>query len=208
MTQPIILKSSQIRQWGERQQPVVKREAYVFSIDFQFTLDLDRIRRARDRVNLSLQNTVSGTAGSTYHVQDEVLVKTADDVVRDVPSGLVERANAWLSVGSGGNGTITGRTLLLVDTDTSVQSEYSGVVSMDGPGFHALSGQATNREVFEGSAFISFRSQCERPRYRWLVENQLFGFGHVSVTYDPASTPTNLIAEVVFSYDLYSMGGG
>ena len=178
-------------EWEERSTPLPKDLVYVFSWDLEFFVQ-------------AVQRTASGGAtvvagvtpkvyfeadartvpakgtGFTYHVRDEVLIRSADGVVRNVPHANVHYAHDRVDVGGSGAGTLSGRALLNVDEGGTVSMEYTGVVTMVGDVAAVLSDARAGGEVSLGSAFISIRSASERAKYRWLMENQLFGFGRVS----------------------------
>jgi hypothetical protein len=220
MSQNNVVSSGPIRQWGERTMPIVTRKAYVFSLDLAFELDLQRVGRVRNAMFVSLQNPLRNakpppnaktkilSCGQTYHVQDEVLVKTADGVIRDVPRGKIRRSNEWVSIDDAGMGSVDGRALLALDVNTYVSIEYSGVIWLNGNVLRLLTQQSTDALDLDASTFISVRSQCEQPKYRWLVENQLFAFGRMHVTQPAWGSPKDWKCTLSFSYDVYSMGGG
>ena len=61
--------------------------------------------------------------------------------------------------------------------------------------------------TFTGSAFISMRTECPRTKFRWMVVNQLFGFGRVVVrpVLGKRGNTTGQCS-LSFSYDVYSAG--
>jgi len=227
MSQNNVVSSGPIRNWGERTMPLLKRQLYVFSIDLSFDVNLYHVGRVRDTVFVSLQNSTPSIetwaplfalskrdkhkplhCGEAFHVQDEVLVKTADGMIRDVPRGKFVRSNEWLSVGDGGIGSAAGRCLLVTDVDTYISIEYTGTIRLDGQALRLLTQQHDTELDLQASTYVSLRSQCERPKYRWLVENQLFGFGRLRVVQPAWDKPGDVwTCSATVSYDVYSMGG-
>ncbi len=192
-------------QFADRIVAVGRRMAYAFSLDLTVALD-SRPRGAGSRpCRAAMRQLEGGDPSFTYHVQDEVLVTTVDGVVRDVPRATVVRADDVLLVDAEGVGSLDGRLLLQLDADirATISVAYTGVVTM--PGGAGRIFELADREDVHGTAFISIRSECELSKFRWMVENQLFGFGrfhaHGAKTADSAWACT-----VDFSYDVYSAG--
>lgn len=192
-------------QFSDRIVAVGRRMAYVFSLDLTVALD-SRPKGAGGRpCRAALRQADGGDTGFTYHVQDEVLVTTVDGVVRDVPRATVARADDVLVTDAEGVGSLDGRLLLQLDADirATISVAYTGVVTM--PGGAGRIFEMTDMEDVRGTAFVSLRSECELSKFRWMVENQLFGFGRFRA-YKAMVADASWGCTVDFSYDVYSAG--
>jgi hypothetical protein len=189
-------------QWGERTALLDKTLAYVFSMDLAFTLRAPNFGSIGP-LGQGIRAVVAFDRGSTFHVLDEVLVTTPDGVVRDVPSGDVQRVDDRMVIDGAGTATLDGRVLLNVDGPISIA--YTGIATFRGGADRVLSAALADNgpssPLEAGSAYISLRSECERPKYRWMVENQLFGWGRVRVTREAGAA-----CRLSYSYDVYGAG--
>jgi hypothetical protein len=206
MTQPIVLSSGQIRQWGERRVPLVRTKAYAFSLDLtfdgkQFHVDHDACRAAAQFPRDS-EHTPFSNGSRLFHVQDEVLIRSADGLVRDVPhEAQVRRANVFVTASATGGADLEARLLLEWQKKAFLSMEITGVLAPGGPLLAFWSARDKCDETIRSR--ISVRTECDSANFRWLVQNQLFGWGYARVRRSAETEPWN--AE--FTYDLYSMGG-
>lgn len=187
--------------WGERTSLLDKGLHYMFSLNLEFELG-QRSLATVGAGHLAAVSSPSTDRGFTFHVQDETIARTGDGLVCSVPRGYVTRANDKIRIGDNGVATLDGRVVLDVEGPLSVA--YTGVAKFRGGAAQVLSdalrsgGEGPPR--MGGTAFVSLRTECERPKYRWMVENQLFGYGRVGVL------PKGGGCTLSFSYDVYAAG--
>lgn len=200
--------------WGDRFAPLPRKLTYVFSMDIPFDVEGQHYARGAGRVKMVLHSashpsTPPEKLGFTYHVQDEVLIRTPDGIVRDVPVGTLERADHHVHVDGGSTGSVDGRALLVAEGGGRVAIEYTGVVELNGEILDDFARPRKDPLPIERGAYLSLRSECDRPRFRWMVENQLFAFGRVrllDVTQHDEEHDT-WYGSLAFSYDVYVAAG-
>lgn len=191
--------------WNERWALFDKRLAYCFSLDVQYQLVVADYTAQRLQLN-----GISAPEPSTYHVLDDAVIKGADGALHEVPSVRVTRGEDWIEVRESGVGSLSGSLIL---QDDSLQGElltieYRGIVHVPDSYKQALEGRPLS--ATPGSAFITTRHECSHPKYRWLVQQQLFGFGHLRIesgtgSTSPIQTGLNRRPCVFdFTFDLYA----
>jgi hypothetical protein len=61
--------------------------------------------------------------------------------------------------------------------------------------------------AMEGSAYVATRYESSQTKFRWLVQNQLVGFGHATMQkLGDDDTPRTSRWTLALSFDLYSVG--
>ncbi len=221
MTQPIILSSGQIRQWGERRAPLRRTKAYAFSVDMTFLVDA-AWGRAPDKRSLdpeaelridsdACRFVAQGSSGphspfldksGLYHFQDEVLVKSADGGVRDVPHGApIVRAVVFGTESPAGGVDLYARVLANWQERTCLSFEVKGVLYPCGDLLRFWSASDAHARCDTIPSAVTVQTETDSSTFRWLVRNQLFGWGHLSVVHEERRRFAR------FTYDLYSMGG-
>ena len=204
-----------VLRWGERSTLLPKRLFYAFSIQVQFELSADRAAAVGRRLSVPLLTKPQrGDEWSTYHVLREDLVAFPDGVVREVPRGRLRRGTVFMDIGDNDVGDLQGRLFLETDTSATLVMTLSGVLSVSGGTVKLLDDAGpSGPSARQGKAFIAVHSDSEHTKHRWLVENQLFGFGRVTALPSPnASDEVHATAgrgpawELAISFDLYSAG--
>jgi hypothetical protein len=197
--------------WGERTDLLHKHVGYVFSLDLNYTFDLTGEIGPGSRIPIEAQ--APDGEMSTFHVLDENLVNTVDGVVRDVPRARVVRGTDWMTVGDTGVISLDGRLLLESDAGAAILTQYNGVLRI--PGLMARFRDAIARAAagrapapaMEGSAYVATRYESSQTKFRWLVQNQLVGFGHATMQkLGDDDTPRTSRWTLALSFDLYSVG--
>jgi hypothetical protein len=113
----------------------------------------------------------------------------------------VTHATDRILIGDNAVASLDGRVLLDVEGPLSIA--YTGVAKFQGGVAQAFANALAVppvRSLGSGSAYISMRTECERPKYRWMVENQLFAYGRVKIE----GTKEGCLLK--FSYDVYAAG--
>jgi hypothetical protein len=194
--------------WGERVTLLDKGLLYQFSMDLAFELGAQDIRPNRVGLLAALVSPVEDK-GYTFHVLDEVLANLNDGTVCNVPLGEVTRLHDTMLIDHRGTASLDGR--ILLDVEGPISVAYTGVATFAGGADRVLRAALPRTEEDKvprrafGSAFISLRSECPRPKYRWMADNQLFGFGRVDVQSRPHKFKSGGCT-LSFSYDIYSAG--
>jgi hypothetical protein len=229
MTQPIILTSADIRTWGERRAPLPRTKAYAFSLDMVFdgcpekatsdagadSVDVDgngqRAAMQGGAIAIAgIQNKPSSHAFTNhsrlYHVRDEVLIKGADGKVRDVPQDarIVHATVRFYGTPTGG-ASLHARILANWQNSAFMSMDVTGVLNPGGPLVRLWGDDALDDTI---ETQISLRTECESSTFRWLVQNQLFGWGQLRIEREKRKTnePKQPL-KAAFTYDLYTMGG-
>jgi hypothetical protein len=203
MTQPIILTSGQIRQWGERRTPLPRTKAYAFSLDLAFHDDDLTVDFAAQRAAAQGSGPRVADKSGLYHVQDEVLIKSADGAVRNIPQDAqIRHATVLVCASPTGGADLQARLLAQWESEAFLSMDVTGVLAPSGSLLRAWSEPRTGKFDETIQTTISLRTECENSSFRWLVQNQLFGWGQLRIRRDAKNKTT---AE--FTYDLYSMGG-
>lgn len=202
--------------WGERTDLLHKHVGYVFSLDLNYVFELTSAIGPGSRIPIEAQSPDGEM--STFHVLDENLVNTVDGVVRDVPKARVVRGTDWMTVGDTGVISLDGRLLLESDAGAAILTQYNGVLRI--PGLmarfrKAFAGRAPV-PAMEGSAYVATRYESSQTKFRWLVQNQLVGFGHATMQRlgdvaddtqaQAAQLPRASRWTLALSFDLYSVG--
>lgn len=205
--------------WGERTDLLPRRTAYVFSLDVSYAVASASIALFED--GFALPARARATRGwSTYHVFDEDLVTTADGVVREVPRVRVVTGSDRMLLDRNGVVNLNGRLMLQSEPGSGLSLQYGGVLKL--PGL-----RARLRRLFappssdddepgaapgvEGTVFVATRHESPQTKFRWLVQNQLIGFGTARAV-APAGEPRKpgdprADWSIDLSIDLYSAGG-
>ena len=195
--------------WGERIALVDKGLQYLFSINLEFLLDARSYGTTREGLLAAVvgRPDAGGSMGFTFHVMDEVLARLWDGTVCNVPLGHVTRMSDRIVIGYDGVANLDGRILLDVEGPMSIA--YTGVATFPGGADRvltaALPSLSRNLPIM-GSAFISMRTECPRTKFRWMVVNQLFGFGRVVVQPVFDALGNTNACSLSFSYDVHSAG--
>jgi hypothetical protein len=203
-----------VLRWGERSTLLPKRLFYAFSVQVEFELRADRAAAAGGRFCVPLTTRAqSGDAWSTYHVLREDLVIFPDGIVREVPRGRLRRGTGFMDIGQNDVGNLDGRLLLETDTGAVLVMSYSGVLTVTGGTARLLDAAAVApplQATRHGKAHIAVHCESEHTKHRWLIENQLFGFGHVTAVLLSAAggeAATDAPAwGLAVTFDLYSAG--
>jgi hypothetical protein len=205
-----------VLRWGERSTLLPKRLFYAFSIQVRFDIRADQAGVVGRRLTVPLTvKPQRGDEWSTYHVLREDLVVFPDGVVREVPRGRLRRGTVFMDIGDNDVGNLDGRLLLETDTSAMLIMTLSGVLSLSGGTTRLFDDDATGGPPTQkGKSFIAVHFDSEHTKHRWLVENQLFGFGRVTGLPRPSEPKGSYAApaigttgwELAVSFDLYSAG--
>ena len=179
-----------------------KRLAYAFSLDVTYRVLVADY--AKIRLHLS---AIEAPERSTYHVLDDALTKGADGVLHDVPRVRVVGGDDWMDLGEAGVGVVNGMLTLQTESLSAepLRMEYRGVAHLP-RGFERLLDEGKPSQV-PGTACIATRQACADPKYRWLAEQPLFGFGQVFLEQEPpapGSSCADAACRLKFSFDLYT----
>jgi hypothetical protein len=193
--------------WGERTELLGKRTAYVFSLDLKYALRISEVGLVRGGLLMPVRAQPS-RGWATFHVHDEDLVNTVDGTVREVPKARVVTGRDRMFVDGNGVINLDGRLLLESDGAGSIGVEYGGVIQITGlrARLEALfepPARTATRSTLRGTAYLATRYQSQHTKFRWLVQNQLIGFGTASLQPDGDDDQR---WEVELSVDLYSAG--
>jgi Protein of unknown function (DUF3237) len=181
-----------------------KRLVYAFSLDVHYRLLVPDLRTIRLKLC-----AIESTECSTYHVCDDAVTRGADGALHDVPRFKIVSGDDWIDLGEAGVGVVNG--VLVAQTMPAQQGalkiEYRGVAALP-RGYERLRGDGEPSAV-PGTAFISTRHACSDPKYSWLEQQPLFGFGQVSIGPAPAETASaesksKPVCRLKLSFDLYS----
>jgi hypothetical protein len=206
--------------WRERTAFLPKQTRYVFSLDLRLAFDQTslsglgpdvRVRAGTPRAEdlaaaLAGRSQASPGRGTepehlavadTYHVLNEELTTTVDGAVHELPLAQVVDVQDWLTVEESGVVGLSGRARLLTDDWASISMLYGGVVRL---GFAGARSLISERGEARGGAQVATRYEVDRPRYRWLSQAQLVGFGEATLVPVPGRNTKIL----TLSLDLYS----
>lgn len=179
-----------------------KHLVYVFSLDVAYRVTSDA-KKAGWRLS-----AIEAAESSTYHVRDEAVTTCAAGVRHDIPRVRVVCGEDRMELGSCGIGEVNGALLLHAASDPTepLRIDYSGIAYLP-RGFEHLRDDGRLSQL-PGTACITTRQACIDPRYRWLTEQPLFGFGQVFLEHD--ARPSEMfgappaVNRLRFSFDLYS----
>src|SRR5262245_39794956 len=176
--------------WTEHGSLLGKQLAYAFSLDIHYRMLSGAPAAARVRLR-----AIPARERSTYHVRDDGLTRCAEGLPREVPLARVIRGDDWMELSEHGSSKVYGSLALAADPPHSAALiiDYRGVASLP-RGFAAAAG-------VPGTAYICTRQRCELPKYQWLVQQPLFGFGQVFMEQDGATDEPAY--RLKFSFDLY-----
>lgn len=215
MTQPIILTSGQIRPFGERRTPLPRSKAYGFSLDMRFTgseVNVDPgARRTAMQGDLACPS-VEFKSSLIYHVQDEVLVRSAEGKVRQIPHEATVRRASVQIVGSPTRGAdLRARVLAQWQETTFISFDITGVLFPGGTLLRLWNTRTPGPFTDTIQTKVAIATECESATMRWLVQNQLFGWGQIELKrtdgQKPASGKVEQIYTAEFTFDIYSMAG-
>jgi len=215
--------------WGERTFLLEKSMVYVFSLDLHLEVPIEQMSMApmsdgmRLRARLATRKPdatyVSDPGWDTYHVLDNDLTKTADGRAHEVPTARVDDAQDWIHLRKSGVADLDGRLRLKTDDNVSISVEYTGALRFPGSVSRLFKDDAAHKTAtgdwvppVVGGAFIASRHDTSHPKYRWLAQTQLLGFGKAYASLLPESKDEStgrkegqaILLEL--SYDLYSGG--
>lgn len=198
-----------VLRWGERSALLPKRLIYVFSLQVEFVLRPDRAGVVGRRLVVPLETKPTrADQWSTYHVLREDLVVFGDGIVREVPRARVQRGTSVMEIGENDVGDISGRMLLDTDASATLAMSYGGVLTVEGGTSRLFQPAIAGSELpfREGKAQIAVHSDSEHTKHRWLLENQLFGYGRLAANLDRGHPHANSPAcwRIVASFDFYS----
>lgn len=194
MTQPIPAATP----WGDRWSLLDKRLSYVFSLSIDLQLD-DWDGHDR-RLRLSAADTATDAGPSLFHVFDERISPTADGSLHELPSAYLASAQQWLDVRPSGDASLHGRLVFETELGDPLTIECRGVAAVRGSFGRTLERIQVPGTSARGTSFIATRHECCHPKYRWLVLQQLIGFGELTLS--PTETPHSY--RFSFRYDLYA----
>jgi hypothetical protein len=138
-----------------------------------------------------------------YHFQDEVLVKSADDAVRNIPHGApIVRATVFATASPVGGADLCARVLARWQEQAFLSFEMTGVLLPCGALLRLWSPVAGYTGSDRIPSTVSFRTETNSSTFTWLVRNQLFGWGSLQTS--PGVKGRRMAR---FTYDLYSLGG-
>jgi hypothetical protein len=204
MTRPIILTSGDIRTFGERTAPLPRTKAYAFSLDLAFsgvTVD-GEAQRVAMRADASQDPSDTFRNGLIYHVQDEVLIRSADGKVRDIPHEATIASATALVVGSPtGGADLKARVLARWQQEAYLSFDIRGVLYPGGALLRFWSQRSPRSLTDTIGTQIAISTECQSANFRWLVQGQLFGWGRVELVRVGDQWTAR------FTYDLYSMTG-
>ena len=188
--------------WSDRWTRADKHLEYAFSLDVSYRVLVADYARIRLRLS-----AIESPARSTYHVLDDLQTRGADGALHDVPCVRVIGGDDWMDLGEAGMGVVNG--VLTLQTETRgaepIRLEYRGVAHLP-RGFERLLDEGKPSQV-PGTACIATRQECTHPKYRWLADQPLFGFGQVFLEQEriePGSAAVNAACRLRFSFDLYT----
>jgi hypothetical protein len=195
--------------WGERTSLLDKGLQYMFSMNLE--LELGEKNLGSNKAGLLAALTAPDSKkGYTFHVLDEVLARLGDGTVCNVPLGDVKSLNDKMLIGYDGAASLDGR--IRLDIEGPLTIAYTGVATFAGGADRILKAAlpppqqpASPPHKVIGLTFVSMRTECPLPKYRWMVVNQLFGFGRVEVQHKPVK-PGPGGCSLSFSYDVYAAG--
>ena len=190
--------------WAEHWGLADKQLVYAFSLDVHYRLLVPDATTIRLRLS-----AIQATECSTYHVCDDAVTPGADGALHDVPRVKIISGDDWIDLGEAGIGVVNGLLLAqtIPETGDPLRIEYRGVAALP-RGFERLRGEGKASPV-PGTAFISTRHACNHPKYHWLEQQPLFGFGQVLIDHEPALPGEALLkhkleCRLKLSFDLYS----
>jgi hypothetical protein len=187
-----------LRVWGDRWSLLDKRIQYAFSLCADFELHDWDGETARLRMSVAAPAPELGS--SLFHVFEERVSPTADGSLHEIPQASLVSGSQWLDVRRGADASLHGYLVLETALRDPLTIEYRGVAAVRGGFARVLQrAQATGASA-QGTSFVSTRHECSHPKYRWLVLQQLIGFGELTVSPGAAADSFHFS----FRYDLYS----
>jgi hypothetical protein len=183
--------------WTEHGSLLGKQLAYAFSLDVHYRMLIGDLPDVRLRLS-----AIPASYRSTYHVRDDGLTRCADGLPREVPVARILRGDDWIELRDAGASPVCGSLLLEADpqSDAPLTIDYRGVATL--PRGFARAHDDIRPSPVPGTAFICTRHQCSLPKYRWLVQQTLFGFGQVFM--EQVCDDSQPAYRLRFSFDLYS----
>jgi hypothetical protein len=206
MTQPIILTSGQIRAFGERRTPLPRAKAYGFSLDMCFSGSEVAVdpgsRRAAMQGHAARGPSDALKKSFIYHVQDEVLVRSAEGKVRQIPNeALIKRATVQIAGSPTGGADLKARVLALWQEETFLSFDITGVHFPGGALLRLWNTRTPGDFSDTILTKIAISTECQSATLRWLVQNQLFGWGRIGIE------RKGKVYSAQFTFDIYSMAG-
>src|SRR5580700_11257137 len=133
-----ILASQPPPMWGERTSLLDKGLKYMFSMDLVLELGANGIAQTKDGLVVAVTAPAGdeGEKGRAFHVLDEVLGRTPDGLVCNVPVGKVTRLNDHIVIDLYGTASLDGRVSLKLESPVSIA--YTGVATFAGGADRAL----------------------------------------------------------------------
>jgi hypothetical protein len=188
--------------WGERTYFLDKRLSYVFSLDLHLCMPLQSAGPVGKKLRLRIEGLDDGeeNTSSTYHVLDDDLVTCSDGSAHEVLLARAVQVDDWILLGPDSIGDLDGRLLLESHDGAKIDVHYTGVMKLAGPAAE-LANPRRGEKKMEGTAFIATRYETSSPKYRWLTQGQLIGFGRVK-----AGPVVESASRLDFKFDLYSAG--
>jgi hypothetical protein len=189
--------------WTERWGLADRQLVYAFSLDVHYRL----LVPDSTAIRLHLC-AITAAQSSTYHVCDEAVTPGADGALHAVPHVKIISGDDWIDLGDAGMGVVNGALIAqsLRGTGDPLRIEYRGVAALP-RGFERLRGEGKASSV-PGTAFISTRHVSSDPKFHWLEEQPLFGFGQVLIDHEPTTLgearPPKAECRLKLSFDLYS----
>jgi hypothetical protein len=199
--------------WRERTEFLEKRTLYVFSLELYLQADAgprveqgDRVRAAAaDPAQVAVLRDAQPGAGllaDTYHVLNDELTVTVDGAVHELPLARVADLQDWWTARGMGTFDLDGRARLSTHDQASISMLYGGVLRL---GWRQGDGLLEPGVKLQGSVQMVARFEVDRPKYRWLSQAQLVGFGEATVTDPRATGGAQPAAKIInLSIDFYS----
>ena len=183
--------------WTEHGSLLGKQLTYAFSLDVHYRVLIGDASDKRLRLS-----AIPATDRSTYHVRDDGLTRCAEGLPREVPLARVLRGEDWIELRDAGPSPVCGSLLLQADpqSDAPLTIDYRGFVTLPRGFARGLDDSRTS--LVPGTAFVCTRHQCSLPKYRWLVQQRLFGYGQVFM--EQVNDESSPAYRLTFSFDLYS----
>ncbi len=199
--------------WRERTEFLDKRTLYVFSLELYLQVDAggkvtpgDRVRAAAaDAAQVAVLRDAQpalGLLADTYHVLNDELTTTVDGAVHELPLARVADLQDWWTARGMGTFDLDGRVRLSTHDHASISMLYGGVLRL---GWRQGESLLEPGVKLQGSLQMVARFEVDRPKYRWLSQAQLVGFGEATVSDPHATSGGTPAAKIInLSVDFYS----
>jgi len=199
--------------WRERTEFLEKRTLYVFSLELYLQANAGQKVSQGERVRATVADPAQlavlrdaqpagGLLSDTYHVLNDELTTTVDGAVHELPLARVADLQDWLTARGMGTFDLDGRVRLSTHDHASISMLYGGVLRLGWRQGDALLERGVK---LRGSVQMVARFEVDRPKYRWLSQAQLVGFGEATVSDAHAAGGPAPAAKIInLSIDFYS----